>query len=123
MGNIGDTLEDRIQNAILTAIDSIIGLETESAKTLINVSSGRGATSVIATSDRGEHIGIIAPFGNVSERNITPHVFNTNDETRNNTPGEVSELSVPGTHFDRQPHTHHSYIQDHTKFLCSSTGG
>ena len=119
MGNIGDTLEDRIQNAILTAIDSIITLETESAKTLINVSSGRGATSVIATSDRGEHIVIIAPFGNVSERNITPHVFNTNDET----PGEVSELSVPGTHFDRQPHTHHSNIQDHTKFLCSSTGG
>ena len=30
-----------------------------------------------------------------------------NDETGNNIPDEVSELSVPGTHFDRKPHIHH----------------
>ena len=30
-----------------------------------------------------------------------------NDETRNNIPDEVSELSLPETHFDRQSHTHH----------------
>ena len=30
-----------------------------------------------------------------------------NDETRHNIPYEISELSVPRTHFDRQPHIHH----------------
>ena len=30
-----------------------------------------------------------------------------NDETRNNFPDKVSNLSVAKTHFDRQPHTHH----------------
>ena len=35
------------------------------------------------------------------------HVFNTNDETRNDIPDEVSGLSVPGTQFDQQPHTNH----------------
>ena len=46
-------------------------------------------------------------FENVSKRNNTLHVFNTNDETQIDIPDEVSELSVPGTHYDRQPHTHH----------------
>ena len=54
-----------------------------------------------------EHVGITAPFENVSERNNTLHMFNANDVTRDNIPDEVSELLFPGTHFDRQPHTHH----------------
>ena len=75
---------------------------------LINASSGRDATSVMASSERGENIGITAPFENVSERNITLHVLNTKDETRNKTPDKVSEFMVPDTHFDRQSHTHHN---------------
>ena len=31
---------------------------------------------------------------------------NVNDETRNNIPDDVKELSIPETHFDRQAHTH-----------------
>ena len=62
----------------------------------------------MASSEHGEHIRITAIFENVSERNNTLHVFNTNDKTRNNIPDEESEWSVPGTHLDRQPHTHHS---------------
>ena len=49
-----------------------------------------------------------APFENASGKNNVLHVSNANDETRNNIPDEVSELSVPETHFDRQTHTHHS---------------
>ena len=93
---------------MLIAIDSIITLGIELAIRSINASSGRDATSVIAKSERGEHRRVSAPFKNVSERNNTLHVFNTNYETRNNIPDEISELSVPGTHFDRQPHTHHT---------------
>ena len=110
MGNIVDTVEDKIQNAILTAIDSNITPRIELAIKSINASSGRDATSVIANSERGEHIEISAPFENVSGRNNTLHEFNTNDQTRNGIPDEVIELSVPETNFDRQPHTHHTFL-------------
>ena len=110
MGLIVDTVEDRIQNVMLTAIDSIISRKIDLAIGSLNASSGRDANSVVANSERGEHIGVYALFQNVSERKNTLHVFNKNDETRNNIPDEVTELSVPGTHFNRQPHTHHSNL-------------
>ena len=52
MNNIVDTVEDRIQNAILTAIDNIITPKIELAIRSINTSSGRDATSVSANSER-----------------------------------------------------------------------
>ena len=107
MSNIVDTVEDRIQNAILTAIDNIVVPKIELAIKSINASSGRDATSVSANSERGEHVGISTSFENASGNNNTLGVSNVNDETRHNIPDEVSELSVPVTHFDRQPHTHH----------------
>ena len=107
MSNIVDTVEDRIQNANLTAIDGIVTSKIELAIRSINASSGRDATSVTANSERGEHVGIAAHFENASGDNNVLHVSNMNDETRNNNPDEVSELSVPETRFDRQTHTHH----------------
>ena len=53
MGNIVDTIEDRIQNAILTAKKSIITPKIELAIKLINASSGRDTTSVMASSGVG----------------------------------------------------------------------
>ena len=73
----------------------------------MNASSGRDVTSVTANSERGENVGIDASFGNASGNNSTLGVSNANDETQHNIPDELSELSVPDTHFDRQPHTHH----------------
>ena len=113
MSNIVDTVEDRIQNAILTAIDNIVVPKIELAIRSINASSGRDATSVSANSERGEHVGISTSFENASGNKNTLGVSNVNDETRHNIPDEVSELSVPVTHFDRQPHTHHSSYQPH----------
>ena len=86
MSNIVDTVEDRIQKAILTAIDSIVAPKIELAIKSINASSARDATSVTANPDRGEQSGITAPFENVSERNNTLHVLSTNDEPRNKIP-------------------------------------
>ena len=60
-----------------------------------------------ANSERGEHVGIDVFFENASGTNNILHVSNVNDETRHNIPDEVSELSFPGTHLDRQPHTQH----------------
>ena len=108
MSNILDTVEDRIQNAILTAIENIVAPKIELAIRSINASSGRDATSVSANSERSECVGVNASLENASKNNDTLDVSNVNDETRHNIPDEVSELSVPVTHFDRQPHTHHS---------------
>ena len=108
MSNIIDTVEDRIQNAILTALDKIVAPKIELAIRSINSSSGRDVTSFSANSERREHVGINASFENASGNN-TLGVSNVNDETRHNIPDEVSELSVPETHFDRQAHTHHTH--------------
>ena len=114
MNNIVDTVEDRIQNAILTAIENIIAPKIELAVRSINASSGRDVTSVTANLERGERVGINASFENASENNNTLRIPNVNDETRLNIPDEVSELSVPETRFDRQPQTHHNYTYKQT---------
>ena len=119
MSNIVDTVEDRIQNAILTAIDNIVAPKIELTIRSINASSGRDETSVIAGSERGERAEINASFENASENKNILHVSNVNDATRQNIPDEVSELSVPGTRLDRQPHTHHRHISSYLFFISS----
>ena len=104
--NIIDTVEARSQTAILTAINSIVAPKIEWAIRPINASSGRDVTRRVANSELGKHLGINASFENASENS---NVRNGNDETRNDIPNEVNELSVPGTRFDRQTHTHHSH--------------
>ena len=100
MSNIVDTVEDRIQNAILTAIDYVVVPKIDLAIRSIN--------SVAAYSESKEHIGINASFENASRNNNVQHISSRNDEARNNNLDEVSELSVPETRLDRQPHTHHN---------------
>ena len=107
MYNIIDTVEDKIQNVILTAIENIVTPKIELAIRSINASPGRDVTSVSANSERRERVGINASFENASRNNDTLDVSNVNDETRHNIPDRVSELLVPETHFDRQAHTHH----------------
>ena len=106
MSNIVDTVEDRIQNAVLTAVDNIVAPKIELAIRSINASSGRDQTSVTANSERGEHVGLSASFINASGNNNILHVSNVNDESRHNIPDELCELSFPETRFDRQAHTH-----------------
>ena len=107
MENIVETVEDRIQSAILTAIDNIVGPKIELAIGSINASSGRDVASMSANSERREHTGIDASFENASGNNNTIGVTSINDEPRRNSQDGVSELSVPGTQFDRQSHIHH----------------
>ena len=107
MNNIVDTVEDRIQNAILAAIDNIAAPKIELAIRSINASTGRDVTSVCANSERRERTGINISFENASENNNTIGVTSINDGARRNSQDGVSELSVPGTQFDRQSHIHH----------------
>ena len=108
MSNIVDTVEDRIQNAILATIDNIVAPKIELAIKPKNASPGRDVTGVTASSERGEHVGINTSSENASGNNHILHVSKVNDESRHNIPDKVSELLVPGTHFDRQLHTHHT---------------
>ena len=79
VSKIIDTVEDRIQNTILTAIDTIVAPKIEIAIRSLNASSRRDATSVSAISERGEHSRNTALFENLSESINTIHVLKTND--------------------------------------------
>ena len=114
MGKIVHTVEYKIQNAILTATDSFVAPRIKKTIRSINASPGRSKTSIPAKTERGERIRITGSFENVSERSTTLQVLNTDDETQNNIPDEVSNFSVPHTHFDQQPHTHHKGGLCHT---------
>ena len=81
MSNIVDTDEDRIQNASLTTICSIVTPKNELAIRSTNASSGQDMTSVTANSEHGEHVGINALFENASENKNIQHISNVNDET------------------------------------------
>ena len=107
MDNNIDTVTKKIQNEIFTAIDIIIAPKIEVVARPNKASSGQDATGVTANSERGERVEIPVPFENVSKGNNALHLLNANDETRKNIPDDVSELSVPGSHFDLQPHTQH----------------
>ena len=107
MSNIVDTVEDRIQNAILTAIDNIVTPKIELAIRSINASSGRDVTSASGNSERREYEGINASFENASANNRTLGMANTKDETRHDFHDGVSELPVSEAQFDRQLPTHH----------------
>ena len=106
MNNIVDTVEDRIQNAILAAIDNIITPKIELAIRSINASSERDVTSVSAHSERREYTGINASLENASVNNDTLGVTNINDETRCSFHDRVNGLSARGTQFDRRSPTH-----------------
>ena len=62
VSNMVDTVEDRIKNAILTAIDNIVAPKNELAIRSTNAPSERDATNVAANSECREHVGINASF-------------------------------------------------------------
>ena len=64
-----DRVEDKIQKTSLTAIDNIVAPKIELAIRSMHASSGRDMTSLVANSERGEHVGINASFENASDNN------------------------------------------------------
>ena len=122
MSNIVDTVEDRIQNAILVAIDNIIAPKIELAIRSINASSGRDVTSVSGNSERRDHKRMNTSFGSASENNGTLGMTNANDETRCNPHDRVGELSVAGTQFDQQSPAHHVVSRGSTESHHMVTG-
>ena len=105
MGNIVYTVEDKFQNAFLTSNYGNFNRKIDLAIRSVNASSERDTTSVLANLERDEHQKFTGVFENVSEKNTTPHVFNTYDETRNESLDKVSGLLLAGKHFGWKPHT------------------
>ena len=97
-----------IQNSILTANDAIdINITPKISRQIKNCVLWTDAAGVSKNWERGERIGIVASFEYSSDKQNTIQELDANDETRRNIPREVRKLSVPATHFDRRPHTHH----------------
>ena len=78
VNNIVDTVEDRIQNAVFTAIDNIVAPEIELEIKSLKASSEQDVTSVAANPKCGEHVGINTYFENASGNN---NVSNTTQPT------------------------------------------
>ena len=79
MDRVLDIVEDRTQDAILTAIDNIIKPRIEIAIRWWNASSGRNVASLTAISERGNYVGINASFENLSDWNNIFFEVNLND--------------------------------------------
>ena len=60
MSNVVDTVENRIQNAILALVNNIITSRIESAVRSMKTSSGRDGASVVVSSGHGKQPGITA---------------------------------------------------------------
>ena len=101
-------VEDRIQNATLTAMDKMVNPWIELAVKSTNACSGQNAVDRTVNLERGEHTGITASLENVSDRDNTSPEISTNDETGGHVTDEVRELSGPRTNLDRQPRAYHS---------------
>ena len=68
-------VEDRIQNAVLTTIDSVVACKLELTIMSIKGSSGReDATTVTATPERREHIGLLPLLRTYPKRIMTTYV-------------------------------------------------
>ena len=107
MGSIVDTVESRIQKAILTASDITSPPRIELAVRSMDASAGRNTTNITANSERGERIGITAFFKNAPKKNNRFQGLNLNDDTCRNILDKVRKLSVTETHFDRKLHNRH----------------
>ena len=95
---------------------NIVAPKIELAIRSKNAFSKRDLIGVTANSERGEHEGISASFENASGKNNVLHVSDVYDETRQDIPDEVSELSVSETGFDRQTYTDHKLTTQNRLF-------
>ena len=82
MGNIVGTVEDRIQNATLTAVDDIFRPKIELVVRMKAASTEQDTFSITANLERGQNLGITAFFQYIFHKNNTFHELIVNDETQ-----------------------------------------
>ena len=116
------TVEDRVQNVFLTAMDNIITPISELAVKSMNTSSGQEVASVTTICERGEQLGIFALHGNVCDMNRTFLEMNSTDETEEDIADEVSDLAVSKAQFDWRLQTNHTNHRCNFLLRCFHIG-
>ena len=105
------TVENRMHDAILTAIDNVVIPRVGMAVKSITGSTGHGTNSKVQNPDRRDFIGHIknTPLMSASSRLDLDAELNRNDETRNNEDFEEGDFPALRPNYDRRMHAHHRY--------------
>ena len=82
MSNVVEKLEEKILNALLTAMDNIIIPRIELAVRSMKASSGQDIASVTTNSESSEQLEISFPYSSLSDRKSFFSQLNSTDETR-----------------------------------------
>ena len=97
------TVETRVQNVVLTAIENLVIPRVELAMRSANASSGRSVDCYVLELDQGDF------SGNIEGLQMNSHSdLNRIDENRGNITVEGGGLLVNERNIERQTHTHHS---------------
>ena len=103
------TVETRVQDAVLTAIESLVILRIELAMKSANASSEPNLDGSVSEPDQRDFSGNIEGLQMTASSRINSYAYlNKIDETGGNSAVEVVELVVNEKNIDRQRQTHHS---------------
>ena len=108
--NVITTIETKVRDAILTAIESLVVPGVELAIKSVNAFYGRDVSSVVPDPNQKEFPGNIEGLQMTASSRINSITeLNKIDETRGNITNESGDLSINGKDFDRQTRTHHRH--------------
>ena len=108
------TVEKRMHDAILTAIDNVVIPRVQMAVKSITGSRGHGTNNEVQNPDRGDFSGNIrnTPLTWASSRLDLDNELKRNDETRSNEDFEDGDFSAFIPNFDRRAHAHHINLHE-----------
>ena len=108
--NAARTVENRVRDAILSAMDNVVIPRGEMAVRTITGSTGHGLNSTIQNPDRRDFVGnrVSTLFKSASSRLDLNIDQDRKDETRDFEKFQDGNFPVLRTNFDRQSHAHHT---------------
>ena len=106
------TVENCMQDAILTAIHNLVFSRVEMALKSVTGSTGHGTNSEVQNLDRRDFFGIIRniPLMSASSRFDLDNELDRNDETRNDEDFEDGDFPSLKPNYDRRAHAHHKIL-------------
>ena len=127
--NLMTSVETRIQDAVLTAIENLVIPSVELALKSANAPSERSVDGIVLDPDQRDFLSKIEGLRMTAPSRINSHTdINRIDETRANITVEEGDLLVNEKNIDRQTYAHHSCVrfwnfssQDRSRFWsCNS---
>ena len=109
MDRVMTTVETRVQDAVMTAIENLVIPRVELEIKSVNASSGHGLGSFVFDHGHRDSPGSIEGLRMTASSRINSHTdLNRIDETRGNITVEGGDLLVDERNIDQQPPTHHT---------------